>query len=176
MIKVNIIKKICVAALTASLVTQGSVVNAAYYGGDAVKYAEMWYGGYNTDKYYKASLDCTNFVSQCLVAGGKKPSSTLPDYYNTNYWRPHSATWENATYWRKYWKDRTSRCGRELPKYSIQKINNDFYSHVSLGDVVQWGYSTSDIKHSQLVQRFVRRADGNYTCYMIQHTDRKSVV
>lgn len=44
------------------MVTRGSVVNAAYYGGDAVKHAEMWYGGFNTDKYYKASLDCTNFV------------------------------------------------------------------------------------------------------------------
>ena len=37
-----------------------------------MKYAEKWYNGYNTKQYYKAGKDCTNFVSQCMVAGGKK--------------------------------------------------------------------------------------------------------
>ena len=71
-----------------------------------MKYAEKWYNGYNTKQYYKAGKDCTNFVSQCMVAGGKKKSSSLPKYYSEKHWRPHSATWENATYFRKYWKDR----------------------------------------------------------------------
>ena len=44
----------------------------AYSGNDAMKYAEKWYNGYNTKQYYKAGKDCTNFVSQCMVAGGKK--------------------------------------------------------------------------------------------------------
>lgn len=73
---------------------------------DAANYAEKWALSYNTNKYYDAGLDCTNFVSQCLVAGGKKKSSTLPSYDNIDYWRPHSATWENANYFKKYWKKR----------------------------------------------------------------------
>ncbi|AXI08655.1 hypothetical protein CUC15_06900 [Oceanobacillus zhaokaii] len=35
----------------------------------AVKYAERWWNDYNP-KYHKFTVDCTNFISQCLFAGG----------------------------------------------------------------------------------------------------------
>lgn len=35
----------------------------------AVKYAERWWNSYNPDFRY-FSVDCTNYVSQCLLAGG----------------------------------------------------------------------------------------------------------
>ncbi len=162
-------KRAIVAAIIAAMSLRTNYADAAYNGRAAIKYAERWYGGYNLDKYYNAGLDCTNFVSQCLVAGGKTPSSTLPSYTSTSHWRPHSATWENATYWRKYWKDKTSRCGREFGNNKLS-TNNDLYFHLNYGDVIQWGYSKTDIRHSQLVQRFKLRDDGIYTCYMIQHT------
>lgn len=36
---------------------------------EAVKYAEVWWNDYNP-AFRKFSVDCTNFVSQCLLAGG----------------------------------------------------------------------------------------------------------
>jgi hypothetical protein len=36
----------------------------------AVDYAEKWAMSYNTPKYQELSEDCTNFVSQCIRAGG----------------------------------------------------------------------------------------------------------
>ncbi|RDW18140.1 hypothetical protein CWR48_11160 [Oceanobacillus arenosus] len=35
----------------------------------AVQYAERWWNGYNPE-YHKFTVDCTNFISQCLRAGG----------------------------------------------------------------------------------------------------------
>ncbi|MNI20512.1 putative amidase domain protein [compost metagenome] len=35
----------------------------------AVQYAETWWNGFNP-KYLEFEVDCTNFVSQCLFAGG----------------------------------------------------------------------------------------------------------
>ncbi len=169
------VKGMAIALLSAIILLRTNNAYAAYNGIAAVKYAETWWNGYNTSQYYKADKDCTNFVSQCLVAGGQKPSAKLPSYYDTGYWRPHSATWENATYWRKYWKDKTTRCGRTIGTNKLA-INNDLYSMLGLGDVIQWGYSSSDIHHSQLVEGFIIRSDGIRTCYMIQHTDSKRFI
>ena len=36
----------------------------------AIEYAEEWYDGHNPDYYYYRRGDCSNFVSQCLEAGG----------------------------------------------------------------------------------------------------------
>ncbi|MBX4322004.1 amidase domain-containing protein, partial [Mycobacterium tuberculosis] len=36
---------------------------------NAVKYAETWWNSYNP-RYTKFTNDCTNFISQCLRAGG----------------------------------------------------------------------------------------------------------
>ena len=35
----------------------------------AVQYAERWWNDYNP-QYRKFTVDCTNFISQCLLAGG----------------------------------------------------------------------------------------------------------
>lgn len=35
----------------------------------AVQYAERWWNGYNPN-FKKFSVDCTNYISQCLLAGG----------------------------------------------------------------------------------------------------------
>lgn len=173
----KIIRVVVVTVLTVAMFARNNISYAAYSGSAAVKYAERWWDSYNTGEYYKVDgADCTNFVSQCLVAGGKKPSSSLPSYTNTNYWRPHSATWENATYWRKYWKSRTTTHGRNLNSYTPKTVNSDLYLYMYTGDVIQWGFSSSDIGHSQLVQGYKSRSDGMLTLYMIQHTSGRQKI
>ena len=153
----------------------------AYSGNDAMKYAEKWYNGYNTKQYYKAGKDCTNFVSQCMVAGGKKKSSSLPKYYSEKHWRPHSATWENATYFRKYWKDRAesnfsvkldaSKYSHDVLIQEKKKISSRIMRNLKVGDVIQYGSSSSDVRHSQIIVGLIYDpVTDSYTYRLAQHS------
>src|SRR5699024_3275261 len=67
----------------------------------AVKYAERWWNDYNPE-YQKFKVDCTNFVSQCLRAGGA-PMRGAPNRGN-GWWYQHdnwSYSWSvaNALRW-----------------------------------------------------------------------------
>ncbi|MDX8368045.1 amidase domain-containing protein [Cytobacillus sp. IB215665] len=56
---------------------------------EAVRYAETWWNSYNV-KYKKFEVDCTNFVSQCLHAGG----APLVGYPNrSNGWWMAGNSW-----------------------------------------------------------------------------------
>jgi hypothetical protein len=67
----------------------------------AVKYAEQWWNSYNP-KFRHFDVDCTNFVSQCLYAGGL-PMSGSPNrskgwWYQNSQWSfswavAHSLRW-----------------------------------------------------------------------------------
>lgn len=67
----------------------------------AVKYAEHWWNSYNP-AYKKFDVDCTNYVSQCLRAGGA-PMRGMPNqskgwWYQENTWSlswavAHSLRW-----------------------------------------------------------------------------------
>lgn len=67
----------------------------------AVKYAEHWWNSYNP-AYRKFDVDCTNYISQCLYAGGA-PMRGAPDrakgwWYGTASWSfswavAHSLRW-----------------------------------------------------------------------------------
>ncbi|SFS82754.1 amidase domain-containing protein [Marininema halotolerans] len=48
---------------------EGSVIGSSYNPMKAVQYAETWWNGANP-RYRKFEDDCTNFISQCLHAGG----------------------------------------------------------------------------------------------------------
>jgi hypothetical protein len=63
--------KIVVGALVAvaSLVFTGGLASASYNGSNAADYADYWAMSSNI-AYYGFSDDCTNFVSQAMVAGG----------------------------------------------------------------------------------------------------------
>ncbi len=49
--------------------TQQAVRQARYDRRKAQRYAELWWSGYNP-QYKRFEVDCTNYVSQCLYAGG----------------------------------------------------------------------------------------------------------
>ncbi|GAE25742.1 hypothetical protein JCM9140_1751 [Halalkalibacter wakoensis JCM 9140] len=69
---------------------------------EAVRYAERWWDDYNPE-YKKFTNNCTNFISQCLHAGGAKMSGH-PDrskgwWFRSNNW---SFSWSVAHAFRWY--------------------------------------------------------------------------
>ncbi|WP_284139543.1 MULTISPECIES: amidase domain-containing protein [unclassified Virgibacillus] len=67
----------------------------------AVQYAERWWNSYNPE-YRSFDVDCTNYVSQCLAAGGAPmwgaPNRGTGWWYNNNSWSyswavAHSLRW-----------------------------------------------------------------------------------
>lgn len=67
----------------------------------AVKYAERWWNSYNP-AFEKFAVDCTNYVSQCLYAGGAPmrgaPNRNQGWWYQNNNWSfswsvAHSLRW-----------------------------------------------------------------------------------
>ncbi|MCR5704699.1 MAG: amidase domain-containing protein [Eubacterium sp.] len=172
----KILAKLVICTLAISSVLPVASVSAAYKGSKAAAYAKDWAESYNTKQYYIADLDCTNFVSQCLVAGGKTPSKKLPKYDDVNYWKPHSATWENATYFRKYWSKRVFSGSKK-----IEGMSNDakksyaisLATFLSEGDVIQYAYNTDKVYHSQICHAKARDNSGNMIMKMAQHTDGK---
>ncbi|WP_042224473.1 amidase domain-containing protein [Oceanobacillus manasiensis] len=67
----------------------------------AVQYAERWWNSYNPD-FRKFEVDCTNYVSQCLLAGGAPmrgaPVRERGWWYNQDNWSfswavAHSLRW-----------------------------------------------------------------------------------
>lgn len=83
---------------------------SGYNATNAKNYAIKWWNSYNSN-YNKYSADCTNFVSQCLEAGGakEKKTSSIPSgvYENKNYWysdKPKVSTpWIRVTDFHSYW-------------------------------------------------------------------------
>lgn len=126
-----------------------SIEPNGYNDSDAVKYAKKWAKSRNS-KYKSHSADCTNFVSQCVKAGGKsmsKPSSipvgvkdTTKYWYSVRYEEWHTNhyiyRWKESTSFIRvsdfytYWKNK----GIATASYSSKaKLQNG----AKIGDVVQ---------------------------------------
>lgn len=67
----------------------------------AVSYAEHWWNSYNP-KFREFDVDCTNYISQCLLAGGATmhgaPNRSIGWWYQTSGWSyswavAHSLRW-----------------------------------------------------------------------------------
>ena len=173
---IHMLSLLLIALIVFNYTTASAATDTNYSIDNAANYAEKWALGYNTSQYYKADYDCTNYVSQCLAAGGKKISSTLPSYTNTNYWRPHSATWENANYFKKYWKNNVESIGKDISSFSSDKkysYATTIYNAIYRGDVVQYGYDSDDMKHSQICYAYGKSSTGYSTLIMAQHTINK---
>ena len=119
---------------------------SAYSNNKAVAYAKKWAKDWNR-AYGRHTADCTNFVSQCVFAGGKtmkKPSGTLPLIKKTtNYWYSvrfpngresftyrESSSFINVGDFYTYWKQH----GVKTVQYSTKK---KLQNGVVLGNVVQ---------------------------------------
>lgn len=127
---------------------------ATYSTNDAVAYAKAHAEStsYNTPTYKSYSADCTNFVSQCINAGGKsmtKPSNykDLGTYSTTAYWyhmhwtsiSPYhrygiSTSFINVGDFYTYWKDKDNYANTTLTRAQLQ-------NSAQKGDIVQLGNS-----------------------------------
>lgn len=97
----------------------------------AVRYAEQWWDSYNS-KFKKFEVDCTNFVSQCLQAGGA-PMVGYPNR-NKGWWMQNNSwsySWSVAHALR--WYLGSSKTGlRAVEKKSVKEL--------MLGDVICYDF------------------------------------
>ncbi len=142
---------------------------SAYSGGSAASYALNYVNVPNPNYSYFNNADCTNFVSQCVYVGGK---DTVPvsSYASLDGWAPYSATWANAEYFRRYWKNTR---GINVYNTEINTSNNTLNAYIYQnywgGDVVQY-HSTGDSQHSQMVVGQTTY-NGHPTLRVAQHSD-----
>ena len=108
-----------------------------------VQYAERWWNDYNPS-FKKFDVDCTNFVSQCLHAGGAPmrgyPNRTSGWWMRNNNW---SFSWSVANALRWY-----------LPraKDGLRAIEVNSPEELLLGDVICYDFEGDDrINHNTIV-------------------------
>ena len=138
-----------------------STFASVYSPSEAVAYAQKYALGYNSAAYDVFSSDCTNFVSQCLVAGGKtrtKPSNYTrlgAIYETTSYWYSmHSPSIKDKFYvstsfirvrdFYTYWKTRGALVTTGLTKAQLQ-------SKAQKGDIVQLKNAEGSWYHSIII-------------------------
>lgn len=142
----------------------------------ATKYAKDHAEKYNKD-YNKYSKDCTNFVSQCLEAGGismDKPS-TIPEGVKdtTKYWYSIKYTSSGIFGDKDAWKESSSWVRVEdLYTYCVDEANAELHTYASLsalkqgvevGDIVQIRNESGDWYHSIIISDY-DTSDGFLYC------------
>ncbi|MDQ0299917.1 hypothetical protein J2S78_002337 [Salibacterium salarium] len=116
---------------------------------NAVQYAERWWDDYNSS-YRKFTDNCTNFISQCLRAGGA-PMRGMPErgkgwWYGKGTW---SYSWAVAHSFRWYLSSSTEG----LRASEVENVKE-----LGLGDVICYDFNGDDRwQHSTIVTGF----DGN---------------
>lgn len=126
---------------------------ATYSRDNAVNYAKTYYKNFNSNYPDLTSLggDCANFVSQCLLAGGKtmsgdwyiykknanNPKPTTVDQLNASWRLADPSPWISAKEFNNYWSDTAS----ETFLYKVSKYEEDHSSIYSesiyKGDAIQ---------------------------------------
>ena len=100
--------------------------------------------------------DCTNFISQCLHAGGAAMAfgTSSPWWYNNMGTSQtdddkHSISWAVAN--SLYWALRT-RCGEKIPGIKAQEV--DDLGLLRIGDIIQYENIGGAIYHSAIITSF----------------------
>lgn len=162
-----------------------SVVSSVYDGEAAAEYAILWARGENPN-YEHYSKDCTNFVSQCIYAGGidMNGSCTAPGVYDTTSdWYSQVFYTSNASgnYQYKEFGVTTSWIRvADLYTYLLLnegKTSSSCHSHsllidnVEVGDIVQLYDETTFSTHHSIIITDVSADDAEYCAHS---TNRKS--
>ena len=135
---------------------------ASYSVSNAVAYAKEHAIDYNSPEFKTYSSDCTNFVSQCVYAGGKS-MNVVSDYQNkgiyetTSYW--YSKHWTSISPYHRYgistsfirvgefytyWKNHGATI---IQCSSLSSLQNT----AKLGDIVQVKNSSGEWYHSVII-------------------------
>ena len=133
----------------------------------AINYAHNHYLNYNK-KYNRHPKDCTNFVSQCVHAGGKKMKyknykkilQCKDMYKTTSYWYSHRYEKWRTNYYVYKWKETSAWVGVEdfckywrkhEAKITVTSSLNKMQNKAVRGDVVQFYVKSKGWYHSTIV-------------------------
>ena len=108
----------------------------------AVEYAKNWAFDYNPQYYNFSALggDCTNFISQCLYAGGIKMNFSTQGWFYRSL-NDRAPAWTGVN---EFWNFGTSNTSVGL------KLNQCSFSSLKVGDIVQL-YNGQRFYHTLLV-------------------------
>ncbi|TRZ35942.1 hypothetical protein CEQ21_09980 [Niallia circulans] len=124
----------------------------------AVQYAEKWWNSYNPT-YHQFEVDCTNYISQCVRAGGA-PMRGYPNR-GTGWWMQNNSwsySWAVANAFPRY---------LEASKQGLRaKVVSDV-SQLKLGDVICYDFE-GDGKYNHTT--IVTAKDGNGEPLVNAHT------
>lgn len=129
----------------------------------AVQYALAYALNPNPSYIYFEGNDCSNFISQCLRAGGAKNdfNKTHPWWY---YGGKASICWSVAAslYW--YIRTRSVRNAFGIKAKTFYLTDYDSYSRkiqgkIMLGDLIQYRNTKGIIQHSAIITDFDRKGE-----------------
>ncbi|MCI1859422.1 MAG: amidase domain-containing protein [Sporolactobacillus sp.] len=107
----------------------------------AVRYAELWWNRRNP-AYPQVENDCTNYISQCLYAGGVPmwgaPVRSRGWWHSRTNW---SFTWAVANSFRWYLSSRSNVIGTEEKEHADQLVPGDVICYDFEGDG-HWNHNT----------------------------------
>lgn len=112
----------------------------------AVDYAKKWALSHNPNYFYFDGIggDCTNFVSQCLLAGGGVMN--FDKYHGWFYVNQavRSPSWASVNYLRRFLSDKTLK-GPLAEIKAVEKLE--------IGDIIQLRQNVLDFNHSLIVSK-----------------------
>lgn len=116
----------------------------------AVEYARKWALSRNPDfgNFNGIGGDCTNFISQCLLAGGGIMNYDYIKGWYFNNMTDRSPSWTSVAYLQKYLL-------RENGKGPIAKIVD--LDKIEIGDLIQLRQNKTHFNHTLIVSKIMGR-------------------
>ena len=124
----------------------------------AIQYAKRWALGKNPNYFHFEGIggDCTNFISQCLLAGGGKMN--YDKYYGWFYINKdnRSPSWTSVKYLQRFLLSNNSPgfVVKIMPIYKLQ-----------VGDIIQIRQNIHEFNHSVIISRIT-----NNEIYVCAHS------
>ncbi|MDX3642419.1 amidase domain-containing protein [Streptomyces sp. MB09-02B] len=157
------------AATTPNPVAKPKTLTGGAYDYKAMAtYTEKYWKNYNPAyrKYNAAGGDCTNYLSQGLLAGGWKQISTVtPEEYDTWYYASNGTAdaWIGVNEWS--WFTQTAK--RTTPLANVYQMN--------IGDVLQVDFDKDGSKDHSMMTTYRSSSGVPYLTYHDADTYRRSV-
>ena len=128
----------------------------------AIDYAYKWWNSRNPNFYNFDNLggDCTNFVSQCLYAGGIEMNKNILGWYYINL-NSRSPSWTGVEQFFEFATTNTSILGVKAKVITI--------SDIEIGDVIQLMQYGERFHHSLFVTKIIGEKKLN-NIYITCHT------
>lgn len=130
--------------------------SGTYNANNAKAYANTWSMVYNTNQYHTVSNDCTNFISQCLRAGGWPLANTALLRSNVYAWyngsSSNSHTWDAAhNLWQFICTNSNPSRGSNTGVVYNGNTSTAYPSYVSYGDVFFYDWENDgNMNHSSM--------------------------